>query len=237
MERIGYLRFLRRYPVKGMMGEDLDIAYVSKHGLAGDRVFAFKDENSENKRFPWMTARKRHEMILFKPRFLESTHPFTRAEVMTPEGAIFELPSVEFDEYLRKRFRYEMRLEYSDQGIKDKKPLSLVSLQTLDALKKELGMDSLRHERFRENFYVQWDRQDAFFENELVGKSIRIGESVISIDMRNARCVVPTLDPSDAVSSVKILNIINRAHDGCIGVYGIPETNGEVSVGDSVFLI
>ncbi len=237
MERIGTLRFLSRYPVKGMMGEDLKVARVSRHGITGDRVFAFVDENSQNKKFPWMTARQRNEMILFKPRFLDPSHEFTKVEILTPEGSAYNLPSIEFEEYLQRRFQNQLRLQYSDEGMKDSKPLSMLGLQTLDALKIELGIDLLRHERFRENFYVQWEDRGPYYENELVGKSLKIGEVILKIDKKNGRCVVPTLDPDNAASSGKILEMIKRNHDGCFGVYGVPEREGEVRVGDSVFLI
>ena len=71
MECIGKLSKLRRYPVKGMAGEDLDAAYVTYAGLLGDRVYAFVDaEGPAN--FPWMTARKGRDLILFRPRFLNA---------------------------------------------------------------------------------------------------------------------------------------------------------------------
>src|SRR5487761_842314 len=105
MEQIGTLRFLRRYPVKGMKGEDLGHANVTRSGVAGDRVFAFVDEKSPKKEFPWMTARQKHEMILFRPRFLDGTSLHT-VEVVTPEGERFRIPDLEFEKYLEKRFSY-----------------------------------------------------------------------------------------------------------------------------------
>ena len=35
------LKHLRRYPVKGMAGEDLSEAFVTIAGTVGDRVYAF----------------------------------------------------------------------------------------------------------------------------------------------------------------------------------------------------
>jgi uncharacterized protein YcbX len=237
MDKIGVLRFLRRYPVKGMMGEDLENATVSSSGLEGDRVYAFVDEDSPNLKFPWMTARQRHEMILFKPKFLGETNNLRKVEVLTPEGARFQLPNPEFQEYLQKRFQYRLRLEYSEAGIKDSRPVSLLGLQTLEALKRELGLESLRRERFRENFYVEWDNRSPYFENELVGRTIMIGQVSIKIDKKNGRCAVPTLDPGNAISSPEILELIKNNHDGCFGVYGIPTIEGTVSVGEDVFLV
>ena len=56
MECIGKLNRLRRYPVKGMAGEDLDASYVTYAGLLGDRVYAFIDVEGPAK-FPWRSKR------------------------------------------------------------------------------------------------------------------------------------------------------------------------------------
>ncbi|MFV2108380.1 MULTISPECIES: MOSC domain-containing protein [Micromonosporaceae] len=40
---MGRVRQLSRYPVKSMLGEDLDQAYVDEAGIAGDRAFAVLD--------------------------------------------------------------------------------------------------------------------------------------------------------------------------------------------------
>ena len=92
MESIGKLSRLRRYPVKGMAGEDLEAAYLTYAGLLGDRVYAFIDTEGPAT-FPWMTARKGRDMILFRPRFLSALPVESgilsanyAAEVTTPEG-------------------------------------------------------------------------------------------------------------------------------------------------------
>lgn len=41
--QVGKVRQLSRYPVKSMLGEDLDEAYVDAAGIAGDRAFAVLD--------------------------------------------------------------------------------------------------------------------------------------------------------------------------------------------------
>ncbi|MFY1699302.1 MOSC N-terminal beta barrel domain-containing protein [Solwaraspora sp. WMMA2101] len=41
--RVGTVRQLSRYPVKSMLGENLDRAYVNEAGIAGDRAFAVLD--------------------------------------------------------------------------------------------------------------------------------------------------------------------------------------------------
>ena len=41
------LAAIHRYPVKSMMGEELNAAYVTMNGVLGDRAFALKDEDGK----------------------------------------------------------------------------------------------------------------------------------------------------------------------------------------------
>ena len=45
-ERVGTIRALWRYPVKSMLGEELDAADVSKGGIVGDRAYAVVDRET-----------------------------------------------------------------------------------------------------------------------------------------------------------------------------------------------
>jgi uncharacterized protein YcbX len=63
---IGHVEAIFRYPVKSMGGERLDAANLGWHGLDGDRRLAFRriDDRSG---FPWLTASKLPELLLFAP--------------------------------------------------------------------------------------------------------------------------------------------------------------------------
>src|SRR5580704_3389805 len=43
MTSLGSLASLHRYPVKSMMGEELNAAYLTPRGLFGDRTYALRD--------------------------------------------------------------------------------------------------------------------------------------------------------------------------------------------------
>jgi len=205
MERIGTLSDLRRYPVKSMAGEDLAEARVTYAGLAGDRVYAFIDNQNQSD-FPWMTGRQGREMVLFRPRFLAA--PTTddgqpkaeryAIEITTPEGETFRVDDSKFAQYLEKRFGRSLRLRFSERSMTDACPVSLLSYGTLRALGEEVGMP-LDLRRFRANFYVRWESDRPFFEDELVGKELQIGETVgFQVVMKDSRCAMITLDPETA---------------------------------------
>src|SRR5262245_739093 len=64
---IGRIEALYRYPVKSMRGERLESATLGWHGLEGDRRLALR-RLEERGGFPWLTASKLPELVLFTPQ-------------------------------------------------------------------------------------------------------------------------------------------------------------------------
>jgi uncharacterized protein len=244
MERIGALSSLRRYPVKSMAGEDLAEARVTFAGLVGDRVYAFVD-NQNKSNFPWMTGRQGPEMILFRPRLLTppptaEEHPRSDdfvVDVALPEGETFRMGDPKFTEYAEKRFGRSLHLRFSERSMTDLYAVSLLGLSTVSALSQETGM-SLDHRRFRANFYAGWEKNTPFFEDELVGRELQIGDEVkMRVMKKDGRCKMITLDPETAAASPELLAHVSRAHDGCTGVYAAVLTEGIVRANDPIYLI
>lgn len=244
MEQIGTLAGVRRYPVKSMAGEDLAEARVTFAGILGDRVYAFIDTNNKSD-FPWMTGRQGHEMILFRPRFvepLEAGDQIPRAEqyaveVTAPEGEKFRMGNDDFTRLLEQRFGRPLRLRFSERSMTDARPVSLLGLNTIRALSQEIGIE-LDPRRFRENFYVEWKDPKPFFEDELVGRELQIGETVsLQVVKKDGRCVMIGLDPDTAKPSPQVFEHVSRKHGGCTGVYAAVLREGIVRAGDRVFLI
>lgn len=244
MERIGTLTAIRRYPVKSMRGEDLSEVRVTYAGLSGDRVYAFVD-TANTSSFPWMTARKGREWILFHPRFLDPAPateetPFPErytVEVVTPEGERFRVDAAEFTQSLENRFGRSFRLRFSERSMTDAQPVSIFGLSTVRALSEETG-ESLDARRFRANFYVRWADDRPFFEDTLIGQHVRIGETVtVAALKKDERCVMITLDPDSALPLPKLLECVARNHAGCAGIYGAVLSEGIVRVDDPVYSI
>jgi uncharacterized protein len=244
VERIGTLATLRRYPVKGMAGEDLAAARVTFAGIVGDRVYAFVDE-LDRSTFPWMTARKARQWLLLRPRFLdpppvEEEIPATEryaAEVVTPEGEKFTAGDANFTQYLGRRFGHSLRPRFSERSMTDAAPVSIFGLATVRGLAQETGL-ALDPRRFRANFYVRWECDEPFYENQLVGRALRIGEKVtVQVVKKDGRCVVITLDAETAECSPIVLEKVAREHDGCAGVYAAVLREGVVRADDPVYLV
>lgn len=243
MEQIGTLAALRRYPVKSMAGEDLVEARVTFAGILGDRVYAFIDANNKSD-FPWMTGRQAREMLLFRPRFLEPPRtddnipPVERyaVEVAAPEGEKFTAGEERLTRFLEQRFGRPLHARFSERSMTDARPVSLLGLSTIRILSEETGID-LDRRRFRENFYIDWQDARPFFENELVGRELQVGDTVaLQVVKKNARCVMIGIDPDTARPAPQVFEHVSRKYGGCTGVYGAVLREGIVRAGDPVFL-
>lgn len=224
-----------------MAGEDLREAFVTYAGIAGDRAYAFIDPTNPAN-FPWMTGRLKREMILFRPRFVAPPDPAEehparssfRSEVVTPEGRTLSVDDPAFTPFFEERFGRMLELRFSERAMHDACPISLLGLDSLQFLSQETGME-LDHRRFRANFYVRWDNGKPFYENELVGATLRIGEKLtVMVVKKDGRCVIITLDPSTAEASPKVLDIVAKNHANYLGVYGSVLREGIVRAGDAV---
>jgi uncharacterized protein YcbX len=224
-----------------MAGEDLREVFVTYAGIAGDRAYAFIDPTNPAN-FPWMTGRLKREMILFRPRFVAPPAPAEehpprssfRSEVVTPEGRTLSVDDPAFTPFFEQRFGRKLELRFSERAMHDACPISLLGLDSLQFLSLETGME-LDQRRFRANFYVRWNNGKPFYENELVGAKLRIGEKlIVMVVKKDARCVIITLDPSTAEASPKVLEVVAKNHANYLGVYGSVLREGIVRAGDAV---
>ena len=86
------------------------------------------------------------------------------------------------------RERHRLTLARSDRAMTDCRPVSLFSVQTVRQLGKEFGIN-MDKRRFRANIYIELESGDAFAENDLVGRRLRIGDKVvIAVTDRDPRC-------------------------------------------------
>jgi uncharacterized protein YcbX len=247
---IGTIESVWRYPVKSMRGEAMGKVFVGYPGLIGDRVHAIHSD-ARAARFPWFTARNWPDLIRHRARFLgavdgpvnpEAAHPNLpeasafAVEVETPEGIVAPLDEM-FVASLPTRGGESLSLKYSPRNFVDVTPVSLISHQTVAQLGAEVGA-TLTPERFRANFNVAWADGGGFFEDSLVGKRLRIGDTVeIALTERDARCKMITLDPDTGAAMPDLLKHVMSAHGGCAGVYGSVVREGFVSPGDEIAVV
>jgi uncharacterized protein YcbX len=83
---IGTVQSLWRYPVKSMLGEQLDVASIGPLGIPGDRGYAIRDEQAGEIR----GAKKIPGLLRFSARYREEPTDTTipPAEITLPDGVI-----------------------------------------------------------------------------------------------------------------------------------------------------
>ena len=257
MSTIGKVESLWRYPVKSMRGEELDEAFAGYSGVYGDRLFAFKSSASPAG-FPYFTAREQRRMLGYRPKFRfadKAARPInlTEAEgngasplladiselvvdVETPDGKTLAIDDPALMNMLRADIdeKHQLTLMRSQRAMTDCRPVSIFSLQSARQLADETGTP-IDKRRFRANVYVDLASAEGFAENDLVGRSVRIGPKVvITILERDPRCMMITLDPDTGEKAPAILKKIAQAHDGMAGVYGAILVEGMLHKGDPV---
>jgi hypothetical protein len=261
MSVIGTVESLWRYPVKSMRGEELEEMFAGYAGVYGDRLFAFAS-SANAKGFPYLTGRDQSQLLRYVPRFRfpdKATRPFnlleaktrspllnpvsaTPAELMldieTPDGKTFAIDDPALIESLRAglNHKHHLTLLRSDRAMTDCLPLSIFAVQTARKLGEEIGL-TIDKRRFRANVYLDLTNADGFAENEFVGRSLRIGSTVIvSIVKRDTRCMMITIDPDTAEKTPAILKQVAQAHENKAGVYAAVLVDGTIRKGDPVEL-
>ena len=260
MSIIGKVESLWRYPVKSMRGEELDEAFAGYPGVYGDRVFAFKSSASPAG-FPYFTAREQRRLLQYRPRFRypdKAVRPVNLTEaasigagplsadmselmidVESPDGRTLAIDDPALIEMLRSGVdeKHQLTLMRSHRAMTDCRPVSLFSVQSARQLSEETEIP-IDKRRFRANMYLDLASDQGFGENELVGRSLKIGSKVIvRVLERDARCAMITLDPDTAERTPAVLKKVAQAHEGMAGVYGAVIVEGMLHKNDSVELL
>lgn len=247
MQKIGTVAKLRRYPVKSMRGEDVAEVFVSYAGVTGDRIYAFVDDEKVAKgdNFPWVSGRVMPELLLYTPRFYEdidsgrfylNAESF-KVEVTTPSGERLDVGDPRLAAALARKLGRSVSLRFSERGMQDSRPFSLVGTSTIRIVEEELGIP-VAEGRFRMNCSVAWDNGEPFFEDTLVGRTIRIGEKLeLMISKKDTRCSIITVNPDSGEKTPEILAHIARHHGNCVGVYAVVLREGTARNGDPLYLL
>ena len=160
-------------------------------------------------------------------------------DVVTPAGEQFAIDDPGLIANLRGQIRetHEVTLLRSERALTDCRPVSLFSIQTASQLSQELGT-VLDKRRFRANIYADLGSSKGFGEDELVGKTVRIGtKAVIAVLERDPRCKMITVDPDTAEANPEVMRLLAKSHDGKAGVYAAVLVEGTIRTGDQLTIL
>ncbi len=261
MTQVVTVKQLYRYPVKSMRGEALDEYFIGFSGVYGDRLYAFEQEGGRAG-FPWLTAREQPKMLHYQPRFRHpsrSTAPPNlvaaqglgpgitpvygdeddmAVEVEGPGGMVYDVADPALHALLLEGSGASgIRLTRSVRALADCRPVSLISMQSINQLNEECEME-LDHRRFRPNIYADLDGLPGYAEVSWVGRRIAIGSKVVlHILEGDPRCKFITLDPETGECTPAILRPVAQKHANTAGVYAAVLVEGIVRAGDVIHLL
>ncbi len=237
---LGHVHQLVRYPIKSMAGIATDSAFLGWHGLQGDRRFAFRRLNDKSG-FPWLSASRFPDLLLYQPLGLdESADEPVATHVRTPEGVNVALESAELQSSVAEKFGSPVELMKLKHGIFDEASVSVINLATISAIGREVGLD-LDTRRFRANIVIASDSTEPFLEDRWIGGRLVFGDDeggpMVSVTMRDLRCVMINLDPDTAKQDPRVMKAAVRLNENYAGAYGTVARTGQINVGQSVSLI
>jgi len=239
VKEIGHVESIFRYPVKSMRGQRLEVANMGWHGIDGDRRLAFRRVDDRSG-FPWLTASKLPELILFSPQHRkDSAEEDVPMYIRAPDGGEMAVFGDELAAEVGRRYGAPVQMMQLKQGIFDEACISVITSDTVREIGR-LAERSLDMRRFRPNVAVRLLRPVPFQEDEWLGSVLLFGEKddapAITVTMRDVRCSMVNLDPDSAAAAPEVLKTIVRANQNNAGIYGAVTRVGRLSVGQSIFL-
>ncbi len=237
---IGRVEAIFRYPVKSMAGERVEAARLGWHGIEGDRRLALRRTGERGGGFPWLTASKLADLLLFTPlRRGDGAEDDLPTHVRTPEGDELEVFGEKLSAEIERRHGAPVEMMHLRAGIFDEANVSVISAETVGAIGEAAGIGA-DVRRFRPNIVVRLLRPAPFREDEWPGGVLAFGEPGegprVSVTMRDARCSIVNLDPDSARSAPEVLKAAVRTNQNNAGVYGTVIRTGRVATGQAIHL-
>jgi hypothetical protein len=215
--RIGTVKSAWRYPVKSILGEELEVVRMDESGIAGDRARVIVD--AEAGRFATADLVRRWPNLFA----LRAEGEGEGVRVTLPDGRTVAADDAAT---LSKILGRPVRVSALGAPYQAEAPVHLVATSTLERL-------DVDPRRFRPNLVVDTDAD----ESAWVGRTLELGDGVrLAVDGRCVRCVMTTLAQDELARDPSVLRRIVRENDRAVGVYAVVERDGMVRRGDPVRL-
>jgi uncharacterized protein len=115
---VGSVVSLWRYPVKSMMGEELNASEITKLGLLGDRAYALVDR-ADGKVASAKNPRKWPRLFDFRAAYVDTVQRgagLPAVRITMPDGGVITSERSDINEYLSSELRREVTLKEAQQG-------------------------------------------------------------------------------------------------------------------------
>jgi len=240
-----------RYPVKSMLGEQIDHANVGPGGIHGDRRWAVVDRGSgvslSAKRYADLLSCRAWtsdgEVMIRIPDRRE--YPAGSAEVARALsdllGRQVTTRSAEATETIRHEFPTTITegegkpflYEPETKAFFDCAPLQLLTTGTLVELQRLLPASVIHPVRFRPNFLIE-TKETGFVENDWVNNDVTLGSLRCQVYDDTRRCIMVALGQGDLPRDTDVIRTILTSNVGRAGVALKTEDSGLVRKGATV---
>jgi len=220
-----------------MAGERVEAVSLGWHGIDGDRRLALRRTQERND-FPWLTASKLPDLILFTPlRHEDSVQSDLPTHVRTPEGKEMAVFGEELAAEIQRRHKAPVQMTHLRSGIFDEASVSVIAAETVREIGTLAG-SALDVRRFRPNIVVRLLRPNPFEEDKWLGGILLFGRPGerprVSVTMRDVRCSMVNFDPDSGRADPEVLKSLVRTHENTAGAYGTVIRIGRLTVGQTV---
>jgi len=222
----GKVDSLWRYPVKSLIGEQMEFVELNSRGVAGDRIYAVS--NLDGKCGSGKNTRRFRRIDgLFS--LLAKTNDNGIA-IEFPDGSVFSYNDPALNNVLSSvlgetvRLTKESEISHFDDGA-----IHILSKQSLALLEELLPDSGVAVNRFRPNIVLDTNISDT----DLIGKTIHVGTAILEVTHKTERCRMITLAQPCLDSRPEILRVVSKIYELYFGVYARSVSNGYVSIGDT----
>jgi uncharacterized protein YcbX len=224
-----------RYPVKSMLGEQLDQANVGPGGIQGDRQWAVVDAESgvslSAKRYAdllrcraWTSDSEvmirlpdSREYLAGSAEVAHGLSDLLGRQVTTRSADATQTIQHEFPTAVTEGEGEPFLYEPETEAFFDCAPLQLVTSATLVELQRLLPASIVHRARFRPNFLVQTS-EIGFIENDWVNKDVTLGSLKCQVYDDTRRCIMVALGQEDLPRDTNVIRMILKCNEGRAGV-------------------
>jgi uncharacterized protein YcbX len=234
---LGRVVEVRRYPVKSMRGELLDAAEVDPRGLAGDRLWAVRDQDGK------LGSGKSSRRFRLMEGLLELASSYDPDDlgvpvVRFPDGTVVRGDDDAVHDRLSETVGRRVELAREAAVVHfDAAPVHLCTTASLARLGALAAGSLVDPRRFRPNLVVDAPGASGFAEDAWVGARLRLGATLeLAVSERTERCVMVGLAQQELPDDPRILGVVAEVNERCLGVYAEVTRPGRVRLGDEVRL-
>jgi len=240
-------------PVKSLALAPVERATLDEAGIAGDRAFHLVDERGRlftQRECPaFVKVRAAYDVasgvlrLTFADGRVVDSVPEPGEPIETPFWGRRPVPGREmrggFAEALSEVAGQPLRLVRPDNrgDAFDGYPISLCSMESVEALARAANRDAVDGRRFRQNIYITGTVPHG--EDAWLGGTVRAGGALLRVEARDSRCAMTTHSPDTGEHDLDTLKVIasyrtDQPKEVNFGVYCTVIEPGEAAVGDEV---